>query len=70
MARVPKMARGIHSCPNFCLFLLPDHRLHIVKNMCVYMNISDCVETVYELQLLPNNTAVKHFYTNRNGAKC
>jgi hypothetical protein len=26
---------------------------------------SDCVETVYELSLLPNYTAVKHFYTNR-----
>jgi hypothetical protein len=25
---------------------------------------------VYELPLLPNNTAVKHFYTNRSVAKC
>ena len=28
------MACGIHCCPKF-LFLLPDHRLYIVKNVCV-----------------------------------
>jgi len=33
--------------------------------MCVYIHISDCIEIVYELPLLPNNTAVKHFGTNR-----
>ena len=27
--------------------------------------MSDCVQSVYELQLLPNNAAVKHLYTNR-----
>jgi hypothetical protein len=31
----------------------------------VYVHVSDCAETVYELPLLPNNTAVKHFYTNQ-----
>jgi len=46
------------------LFLLPHHRLHIV-----YTHIPDTVQTVYELPLLPNNTAVKHFYTNRSGSK-
>ena len=32
----------------------------------------DIVQTVYELPLLPNNNnnTVKHFYTNRSGAKC
>jgi len=30
-----------------------------------YAHISDFVQTVYELPLTPNNTAVKHFYTNR-----
>ena len=25
------------------------------------VHISDCVQTVYELQLLPNNTNVKYF---------
>ena len=44
----------------FFFFLLPDQRLHILKTMCVYKHISDCIETVYELPLLPNNTAVKH----------
>ena len=29
------------------------------------MHISDCVQTVYELPLLPNNTAVKHFYADQ-----
>ena len=36
----------------------------------VYIHTSDTVETVYELPLLPSNTVVKHFYTNRSGAKC
>ena len=35
-----------------------------------YTHISDSVQTVYELPLLPNNTVVKHFCTNRSGAKC
>jgi len=51
--------------PNFFLFLLPLQRLRIMQNMCVYIHISDCVQTVHKLPLLPNNTAVKHFYTNQ-----
>ena len=35
------------------------------QNVYIYIHISNCVETVCELPLLPNNTAVKHFYTNR-----
>ena len=58
------LARGIHCCPSFS-FLLPDQRLCFANNMCVYIDIYDCVDSVYELPLLPNNTAVKHFYTNR-----
>jgi hypothetical protein len=38
--------------------------------MYTHTHISDSTETVYEFPLLPNNTAVKHFYTNRSGAKC
>ena len=38
--------------------------------VCMYVHTSDCVETIYELPLLPDNTAMKHFYTNRSGAKC
>ena len=61
------------------VYLLPHHRLYIEKNMCVcvcvciciciyiytyiFTHISDSVQTVYELPLLPNSTAVKHFYT-------
>jgi len=39
------------------------------KIFFIYILISDCVKTVYELQLLPNNSAVKHFYTNRERFK-
>ena len=47
----------------FFLFLLPNHFLCIVKNMCVCVcvciavHIPECVEIVYELTLLPNNNA-------------
>jgi len=49
------------------LFLLPDRPLYLVKNMSLYIHISDCVKIEYELPMLPNNTilGVKHFYTNR-----
>jgi hypothetical protein len=68
----PSVARGTISLPggfHYChnLFILPDQRVCIVKNMyrptCI--NISDCVETVRELPLLP----VKHFNTNREGCE-
>jgi hypothetical protein len=45
------------------LFLLPDRLFHIEQN--VYIYISDTVQTVHDLPLLPNNTAVKQFYTNQ-----
>jgi hypothetical protein len=32
-----------------------------VKNMCVYMNISECEQADYELPLLQNNTASEVF---------
>ena len=38
------------------------------EHVCTYTHI--CVQTVYELPLLPNNTALKHFYTDRSGVKC
>ena len=55
---------------NIFFFLLPDRRLCIVKNTCLYTHTSDSVQTVYELPLLPNHSAVKHIYTDRSGAKC
>jgi len=42
----------------------------ILCTICVYIHASDCLQTVYDLLLLPNNTALKHFYTSRSGAKC
>jgi len=70
MARVLKsahgkisLARGIQYCPNFFEFLLPYQCIYIVKNKCIYVyaHISDCVEAVYELPLLPNDTASETF---------
>ena len=37
--------------------------------VCVYTHTHICVVTVYELPLLPNNTAVKHLHTDRSGTK-
>jgi hypothetical protein len=36
----------------------------------VYMYTYLTAYRLYELLLLPNNTAMKQFYTNRSGAKC
>jgi hypothetical protein len=36
----------------------------ILCRICLYIHMSDCIQTVYELPLLPINTAVKHFYIN------
>ena len=52
---------GIHCCPSSFLFLLPDQRPCVMKNVCVYIYVSDCLEVVYELPLLPNNTAGEPF---------
>jgi hypothetical protein len=48
--------------------LLPDQRLYIVYTMCVHTHthMSDCIQTVYEWPSLPNNTALKQFYTNQS----
>ena len=54
----------------FSILFLPDQRLYVVKNKCIYTQISDRVQTIHELPLLPNNTAVKCFYTNWSDAKC
>ena len=34
---------------HFLLFLFPNQHLYIMKKVCVYIDISACVETVYEL---------------------
>ena len=57
---------GLYSLlSNFFLFFLPDQRPCILQTMCMCTHVSDTVQTVYELPLLPNNTVVKHFSTNR-----
>ena len=63
------LARGIHSATVCLVFRWQDQRLYTVQNMCVYKHISDCLQTVQELPLLPNNTAVKHLNTNPSGVK-
>jgi hypothetical protein len=59
------LASGIDCCPEI-LFLLSGKLLCIVKNVCVCVCVfmSDCVQTVYELPLLPNNTAKEIFLQN------
>ena len=58
------LARGIPCCPNFFFNFFCPTNVSMLWRIYVYIHISDCVQTVYELPLLPNNTAVKHFYTN------
>ena len=60
------LARGILS--QFLYFLSPT----TISLLCTHTHThtSDTVQSLYELPLLPNNTAVKHFYANRSGAKC
>jgi hypothetical protein len=48
---------AFNDVPISVLFLLPDQRLYIVKDVYIYIYISDCVEFVYELPLLPNSAA-------------
>jgi len=49
------LARSIHCRPNF---------------LFIFLFLYHTAYKLYELPLLPNNIAVKQFYTNRNGAKC
>ena len=39
--------------------------MYVCMYVCMYTHISDCTQTVYELPLVPNSTAVKHFYTDQ-----
>jgi hypothetical protein len=76
MARMPKISRGIYCCPNFFFPFARPASLYgeecvcvcVCVPACLYIHTSDCVENVYEFALLPNNTAVKHLYTN--GERC
>ena len=64
VARVSKMASenisfagGVHCCPNIFFF----RPASLYCEEYVYIRISDCVETAYELPLLPNKTANELF---------
>ena len=49
----------------FFKFLLPDQRLYIVKNMCVYIQMSDCSEMCINYRGYQIILQVKHLYRNR-----
>jgi len=66
MARVSEMVLGIHRCTNLCYFFCPTS-VPILWRMCIYIHKSDCAEFVYELPLLPNNTANERF-SHKSGA--
>ena len=54
-------ARGIHCCPQYYFFWSITVFILWSIHVCVHIHISDCVETVYELPLLPKNTAIETF---------
>ena len=62
------LSSGVQCCLNLLSFLLSYQRLYIVNNMCIYTDISDCVETVYELPLLPNNNTASETFLHKSGA--
>jgi len=72
MARMPKkvrgkisLARSIHCCSIFLNFFAQSAPLYCEEY--VYIHISDCVEIVYEVPLVPNNTASETFL-HKSGA--
>ena len=52
----------------FSFFFCPTS-VCILLGLCVYIHMSDCVQTVYVAPLLPNDNVVKHFYTNQGRCK-
>ena len=65
----PKWHAAFTAVPILFTIIFPDQRLYTVRT-CAYTHIHDTVQTVFELPLLRNSTAVKHLNTNRSGAKC
>ena len=53
------LERGIHFSPK--LFISFAQSASLYCEQYVYINISDCIQNVYELPLLPNNTATETF---------
>ena len=70
MARVPTMARwkisltrSIHCCPISTNFFSPTTVATLRRTICVYIQMCDSVQTVHQLPLQPNNTAVINIFT-------
>ena len=57
------MARGIQCCPNFFISFARPASLYCEEY--VYIRVYDCIETIFELPLLPITLRVKLFYTNQ-----
>ena len=54
-------------CQFFFLITSARPALYIVKNMCIYTHICDCVQTGYALLLPPNNTG-SGIFLHKSGA--
>ena len=62
-----RLSRGIHCCPSlFCFFAQPASLyceeyvcvcVYVYVCMCIYIYIYNCIESMHELPLLPNNMA-------------
>jgi len=50
------LAFGIHCCP-ISFYISCPAIFSVLRITCEYIHMSDCVENVYELPLLPNSTA-------------
>jgi hypothetical protein len=68
VVRMPKMARGgitlergIHCCPIFKFMFNISAPFFKFTETCMYTHMSDFVKIVYELPLLPYNTASETF---------
>jgi hypothetical protein len=64
------LARDNHYLSEFFYFyFLPDQPRYNVKNMCV-LHISDCIQIVYEIPLLPNKAASETFLHKSGAMRC
>jgi len=58
-----------HCCPKYFCFFYPTD-VSKLWTICVHIHISDCVQTVYKLLLLSNNTASETFTQIGSIVKC
>ena len=62
-ARKGSEARGIHCCPISSNFFSPTTVATLRRTICVHIQMCDSVQTVHQLPLQPNNTAVINIFT-------